>query len=178
MSPPRSLLRLATAAAALAATIVVAACGGDDQKAPSTTKAAATTPAASSATTVYGTYHRRVTRADIDRTASHRDESGPNQEIIPPGLYRLTIARGTGQDVLKAADPTDFVVAMDVTLDTSGVLRATSYVDPSQGAFCGPQIPAPARYTYVSRDGELELHARADPCADRDSILTGTWRRG
>jgi hypothetical protein len=178
MSPPRSTTRLATAAAALAATIVVAACGGDDEQAPSTTKAAATKPAGSSAAGVYGTYHRRVTRADIARTTSHRDESGPNQETIPAGLYRLTIARGTGQDVLKAADPTDFVIAMDITLDGSGVLRATSYVDPSQGAFCGPQIPAPARYAYVSRNGELELHANADPCADRDSILTGVWRRG
>jgi hypothetical protein len=177
MSPPRSLLRLATAAAALAATIVVAACGGDDENAPSTAKAPAAKPAASSAATVYGTYHRRVTRADIARTSSHRDESGPNQEAIPPGVYRLTIARGSGQDVLKATDPTDFVIAMDVTLD-GGLLRATSYVDPSQGAFCGPQIPAPARYSYTLQGGELVLDAKGDPCADRDSILTGSWTRG
>jgi hypothetical protein len=177
MSLPRSTNRLATAAAALATTLVVAACGADDKKTPTAPAAPAAKPAGSAAS-VYGTYHRRVTRADIARTSSHRDESGPNQEIIPAGLYRLTIARGTGQDVLKAADPTDFVIAMDITLDGSGVLRATSYVDPSQGAFCGPEIPAPARYSYTSQGGELVLDAKGDPCADRDSILTGRWTRG
>jgi alkanesulfonate monooxygenase SsuD/methylene tetrahydromethanopterin reductase-like flavin-dependent oxidoreductase (luciferase family) len=156
-------------------TIVVAACGGDDKQ--RTSSAPAARPAQSAAD-VYGTYSRRVTRADLARTRSVRDEGGPNQETPPTGVYRLTIARGTTQDVLKATDPGDFVVAMDVTLDAQGSLRATSYVDPSQGAFCGPRIPATARYTYAVRGKQLVLHAKGDPCADRDSILTGTWTRG
>lgn len=174
MSPPRSTSRLAAATAALTAAAALAACGGNDEKAPTT---AAAQPAATSSG-VYGTYHRRVTRADVARTASHRSEAGPNQETPLAGIYRLTIARGSAQDVLKATDPEDFATAMDVTLDGGGLLRATSYVDPAQGAFCGPEIPAPARYAYTSGGGELVLTAKDDPCADRDSILTGTWTRG
>jgi hypothetical protein len=174
MSLLRSTFRLTAAAAALTATAALAACGGNDEKAPST---AAAQPAAASSG-LYGTYHRRVTRADVARTASHRSEASPGQVSPPAGIYRLTIARGSAQDVLKATDPQDFVIAMDVTLDRGGLLRATSYVDPEQGAFCGPEIPIPARYTYASRGGELLLTAKDDPCADRDSVLTGTWTRG
>ena len=173
MSPPRSTSRLAAATAALTAAAALAACGGNDEKAPTT---AAAQPAATSSG-VYGTYHRRVTRADVARTASHRSEAGPNQETPLAGIYRLTIARGSAQDVLKATDPEDFVTAMDVTLDGGGLLRATSYVDPAQGAFCGPEIPAPATYSFQAATTSLQLRPTADPCADRDSMLTGSWAK-
>ena len=175
MSLPPCTSKLAAAAAALAAAVALAACGSNDEK--TATTAAQTAPAVPSAG-VYGTYHRRVTRADLSRTDGHRSESGPTQEMPLAGTYRLTIARGSAQDVLKATDPQDFVIAMDVTLDRGGLLRATSYVDPNQGAFCGPEIPIPANYAYTSHGGELVLTAKDDPCADRDSILTGTWTRG
>jgi hypothetical protein len=179
MFTSRSTTRLAAMSVAVGLSIGAAACGGSDEQAASTSGAAATAAATPSGPpkAVYGTYERRVTRADLERTASIRDESGPNQELPLAGIYRLTIARGTSQDALKATDPEQFVVGMDVALDASGGLRATSYIDPAQGAFCGPQIPAPADYSYVARGGQLELHAKKDPCADRDSILTGVWKR-
>jgi hypothetical protein len=170
-----SMKRLASAAAAALALAGLAACGSDskhDAKNASTAAAAPAPPA-----NVYGTYERTVTHADLDRTKATRDESGPNQELPPTGVYRLTLARGTAQDALKATDPQQFVVGMDVTLDGHGSLKATSYIDPNQGAFCGPQIPAPGDYTYAAHGTELVLKATDDPCADRDSVLSGVWKR-
>lgn len=119
-----------------------------------------------------------MTDADLARTADTRDEHGPNQEQPPAGQYRLVIAKGASQDVLKATDPEDFTVAMDVSSDAS-VLRLTSYVDPSVASFCGPEIPMQASYSFQANESELVLKPRADdPCADRDSILTGTWKKG
>jgi hypothetical protein len=58
-------------------------------------------------------------------------------------------------------------------------IRLTSYVDPSVGSFCGPEIPAQAQYAFALDGSSLELSPDPDdPCADRDSILTGTWRQG
>jgi hypothetical protein len=177
MFTTRSLRRLAAGSAAIALSISVAACGGDSTHTSSTATAQAAAAPSGPPAGVYGTYERRVTRADLARTKSFRDEGGSNQELPLTGMYRLTIARGTSQDALKATDPKEFVVGMDVTLDAGGRLRATSYIDPGQGAFCGPQIPAPASYSYSAKGTQLVLHAKKDPCADRDSILTGTWKR-
>ena len=90
-----------------------------------------------------------MTKQDIKRTAARRDEYGPNQELPPSGTYRLVIAKGAGQDVLKASDPTGFTTAQDITVDGQQI-RLTSYVDPTVGAFCGPEIPAQAQYAFAS----------------------------
>jgi hypothetical protein len=51
--------------------------------------------------------------------------------------------------------------------------------DPATASFCGPEVPVAAQYAFERRSSALSLEpSQADPCADRDSILTGTWRRG
>ena len=67
---------------------------------------------------------------------------------------------------------------MDVTAKDD-VLRLTSYVNPDVGTFCGIEIPAQGEYTFEAAGSSLRLRPQgADACADRDSILTGTWRKG
>jgi hypothetical protein len=162
----------------LLTSLAVAACGsdGDDAK-PSADKPATTKPAAERSAAPYGTYVRRVTRKDLARTQSQRDEYGPNQHLPPAGGYRLVIAEGAAQDVLKATDPGDFTVGMDISA-AKGVLDLTSYVDPAKAAFCGAEVPAKASYSFDAKGSTLVLRPeKADPCADRDSILTGTWQK-
>lgn len=156
--------------------LAVAGCGDDDEKTtPAATPAAAGTSAKAEA--VYGIYVRTVTKADLARTDDHRGEYGPQQHLPPTGRYQLVLAKGAGQDVLKVTDPDDFMVDMDITVEP-GILKATTYVDPSRGAFCGPEVAAQATYTYDVSGDTLELKPQADQCADRDSMLTGTWKRG
>ena len=152
--------------------LALGACGDDDDSsgadAPKTT---------ASASAPYGTYVRHVTSRDLARTKERRDEYGPAQQLPPAGRYRLVIAKGAAQDVLKATDPGGFTVAMDVK-PSDGVIRLTSYVDPAQAAFCGVEIPAQAAYRFDADGSTLALEATPeDPCADRDSILTGTWHK-
>jgi hypothetical protein len=148
-----------------------AGCGsGDEPSAPAEAKASGAP---------YGSYSRKITQADIDRTDDARDESGPKQEDPRPSQARLTIAKGAGQDVLRVTDERDgFSVAMDLGID-GDEFKLYSYVDPMQGAWCGPQIAESAAYTFETRGDALVLEpAHDDACADRDSTLTGTWKRG
>ena len=157
--------------------LLAAGCGDDDDSEPASEKAAATTAAEASAAP-YGTYVRTVTKKDFARTADLRDEYGPHQQLPPEGEYRLVIAKGAGQDVLKATDPGGFTVAMDMRA-AGEIVDLTSYVDPSRASFCGPEVPAPASYSFKTESSALSLEpSQDDPCADRDSILTGTWRTG
>src|SRR3954454_3695905 len=128
----------------IVAALLVGGCGGSsssDKPASSGSSAATASPAP------YRLYVRTVTKKDIARTAGNRDEHGPNQSTPPTGPYRLVIAKGAAQDVIKVTDPTGFTVDMDVTAG-AGSLRLTSYVDPSRAAFCGPEIPAPTIYSF------------------------------
>src|SRR5919107_2034311 len=110
----------------IASALVAAGCGGGDDK-PSGSR-----PAESpSTTTPYGLYVRTVTKQDLARTAKLRDEHGPDQSAPPAGRYRLVIAKGAAQDVLKVTDPTGFTVDMDMIV-RAGVLHMVSYVDPSR----------------------------------------------
>lgn len=145
---------------------------GEDEKAPATAK-----PVATAAAAPYGIYSRRVTKADIARTASARSEYGPGQQLPPTGRYQLVFAKGAGQDVLKVTDPDEFTVDMDVTFE-AGRLRATAYVDPARASFCGPEIPAGAVYAFRSTGTTLRLMPKTDQCADRDMLLTGEWTKG
>jgi hypothetical protein len=158
----------------LAAALVVAGCGGGNDK-PTTSGS----PPATSANTPYGLYVRTVTKQDIARTAKLRDEHGVNATAAAPptGRYRLVIAKGAGQDVIKVTDPTGFTVDQDMDV-APGVLRITSYVDPAKAVFCGVEVPAQATYRFRAAGSSLRLQPRsADPCADRDSMLTGTWSK-
>ncbi len=158
------------------ACVAILGCGSDDEQArpaaerpPTATAPAATAP--------YGTYVRQVSQQDLARTAELRGEYGPNQQLPPRGRYRLVIAQGAGQDVLKAVDPEGFTIAQDITAQGRRI-RLTSYVDPAKASFCGPEIAAQAEYAASANGDELVLKpASPDPCADRDSILTGTWRK-
>ena len=66
---------------------------------------------------------------------------------------------------------------MDMDATSSGKLDLSTYVDPGKGVFCGPEIPAPASYAWRLQGRTLVLTAHEDPCADRDSTLTGAWTR-
>ena len=157
----------------VAAALAAGGCGSSDNK---PTSAASTTAVAGAP---YGLYTRTVTKQDIARTAKLRDEHGlnPSESAPPAGRYRLVIAKGVAQDVIKVTDPTGFMVAMDMNVKP-GTLHMTSYVNPARGAFCGPAVPTAATYAFRSAGGSLTVRPQtSDQCADRDSMLTGTWAR-
>jgi hypothetical protein len=63
----------------------------------------------------------------------------------------------------------------------AGEAAATSAIPklaehPEKGSFCGPEVPQIASYSWTLTDGVLTLKAKDDPCADRDSTLSGEWR--
>jgi hypothetical protein len=160
----------------VAAALAAGGCGSDDSSndKPATSGFTATQRASAAP---YGLYVRTVTKKDIARTADRRDEHGPNQATPPTGRYRLVIAKGASQDVIKVTDPEGAVIDQDLTV-APGALRLTSYVDPSKGAFCGVEVPAQATYAFKAAGSSLQLQpSKDDPCADRDSLLTGTWSK-
>jgi hypothetical protein len=168
--------RTALIPAAAAAILMAAGCGSDE---PKEAKAKPSPAAPSSVQLPYGTYTRTVSKSDIIRTEATRDEGGPSQEGPPAGVYRLVIAKGADGPVLKVTDPTDFTIDMNLGSGPDGELLATTYVDPSQSAFCGPAAPEAAVYAFTTRGAAMQLAPKpSDRCADRDSILTGRWTRG
>jgi hypothetical protein len=168
---PQKLLAITAALAPLA---LVGGCGSDHKSATSASTAAAAKPGTAS---LYGTYERDVTKADIQRTDKIRSEAGPNQEKPKPDHVVLTIAEGDPQGTITATGSDGFAVAMDIYASSGGKLDLSTYVDPGKGAFCGPEIPAPASYSWKLQGRTLVLRARKDPCADRDSTLAGKWTR-
>jgi hypothetical protein len=159
----------------VAAALVAGGCGGassssNDKPATSGSNAAQADAAP------YGLYVRSVTKQDIARTANHRDEHGPEQSAPGTGRYRLVIAKGASQDVIKVTGPDGFTIDMDMNV-VPGSLRLTSYVDPMRASFCGPEVAAQATYSFKAAASTLQLNPNHDPCADRDSTLTGTWSK-
>jgi hypothetical protein len=165
--------RVPTFIVALSA-LAVGGCGGSSG---SDKPATSGSTAAQAGAAPYGLYVRNVTKRDIARTAKLRDEHGPNQSTPGTGRYRLVIAKGAAQDVIKVTGPDGFTIDMDMNA-VPGTLRLTSYVDPNKGAFCGPEVPAAAIYAFKTAGSSLQLQpSKDDPCADRDSLLTGTWSK-
>jgi hypothetical protein len=159
-----------------AAALIAAGCGSSSNDKPATPTGSAA--AAPKNEAPYGLYVRTVTRRDIARTASFRDEHGPNLSPPVAGRYRLVIAKGANQDVIKVTDPTGFMVDQDLDV-VPGTFRLTSYVDPNRASFCGPEAPAQANYTFHASGDSLQLRPQTkDGCADRNSMLTGTWAKG
>jgi hypothetical protein len=154
----------------IAVALLTGGCGSSSDDKP----ASSGSPAATASHAPYGLYVRTVTKQDIARTAKFRDEHGPDQSTPSPGRYRLVIARGAAQDVIKLTGPDGFTIDMDMNV-AAGDLRLTSYVDPSRASFCGPEIPAAATYSFRAAATSLQLRPKGDPCADRDSMLTGSW---
>jgi hypothetical protein len=156
----------------LVAALVAGGCGGGNDDKPASSGSSAT----EAAKAPYGLYVRTVTKRDIARTAKFRDEHGPDQSTPSPGRYRLVIARGAAQDVIKLTGPDGFTIDMDMNV-AAGDLRLTSYVDPNRASFCGPEVPAAATYSFRAAATSLQLRPKGDPCADRDSMLTGSWAK-
>ena len=168
---PQTLLAISASVASLA---LVAGCGSESKSATSASTTAAAKPGTAS---LYGTYERDVTKADIERTDKIRSEAGPNQEKPKPDHVVLTIAEGDPQATITATGSDGFAIAMDMDASSGGKLDLSTYVDPGKGAYCGPDIPAPASYSWNLHGRTLVLRAQKDPCADRDSTLTGKWTR-
>jgi hypothetical protein len=159
---------------AAASVALVAGCGSDHKSATPASTSAAAKPGTAS---LYGTYERDVTKADIERTDKARSEAGPHQEKPKPDHVVLTIAEGDPQGTITTTGSDGFAVAMDMDATSGGKLDLSTYVDPNKGAFCGPEIPTPASYAWKLNGRTLVLTAHKDPCADRDSTLTGRWTR-
>jgi hypothetical protein len=148
----------------------VAGCGSDDEEPPATGASQPTTSSSSLA----GTYERGLTRADIERTDHLRDESLPNQEKPQPGTLELTLERGRLTMTDVAAGVT---IRQDFSATSDGAFRIGAYQAPDQGSFCGPDVSQTASYTWERSGDVLTLGAEEDECADRDSILSGEWKR-
>jgi hypothetical protein len=146
------------------------ACGGDDNG-ESDENAPATTPQL--AGDLIGTYERTVTKADIARTANAVVEER-GFEPSPPGPRRLVIDDGSFT-VIDLRD--NFRISQSLAASDDGNFDIGDYIRPDKGAFCGPRIPQGAIYSWTLEDDLLKLEAESDSCADRDSILTGRWKR-
>ncbi|MGH2840473.1 MAG: hypothetical protein ACRDKY_06570 [Solirubrobacteraceae bacterium] len=164
----------AAAAAAVLCSLALAGCGSDDDG-DKATGSTTTAPAAAGSPQLVGTYERRVTRADIRRTAKIRNEAGPNQEEPTPGPARLVITRSSLKVLDLAVDP-PFAIEQSISA-TAGRLRVDRYVRPEKGSFCGPELPQNASYAWSIDGRVLRLRPVEDGCADRDSVLTGAWTR-
>ena len=151
----------------------VTACGGStdggSSAAPAASAPAASAPAAGAPA---GTYTRDLTASDIARTDAFRQE-GTNQTTPAPGALTLKLTDGT----VSVTDDTGFEVAELSKLGTDASLEIQSYVDPSKASFCGPDAPQNASYTWKLDGDALTLSPVEDRCADRNSMLTGTWKR-
>ena len=155
------------ALAVVAALVAGCGSGGDD---PGESAIRATT----SSPSLGGTYERRLTRSDIERTQRLRDEAGPHQEKPRPADLELTLEPGT----LTLTDAHGGVtVRQDFSATSDGELRIGAYQAPDQGSFCGPDVSQTAAYTWERAGDRLTLRAEQDECADRDSILSGDWKR-
>jgi hypothetical protein len=169
----RNTLTLAAAAVALTA----AGCGssgGSTNERAATTNARNTAASTSTPRELLGQWTRRVTRADIARTQKKRSELGPNQEKPKPQTALLTF----DAKALTTRDPkATFVVQHDYRATPDGKLAILGYQHPDIGAFCGPEVPQNATYAWKLAGTKLIVRAVADPCADRDSTLAGSWTR-
>lgn len=175
-----STITRALAALAAVAGLAVAGCGSSDDDDAATgaqrsDASAVATPAATAAPTdLRGTFERRITAADIERTDKIRDESGPNQEKPAPGPGLLVIDGAKIRFEDRSVKP-PFVVQQSISA-SADELSIEAYIRPDTGSFCGPEIPQNATYTWSREGAVLRLEAVGDPCADRDSMLTGDWR--
>ena len=161
--------KMVVATVALAA--LLAGCGSDDGDAGNSPQATATTAATSD---LVGEYRRTLTAADVERTDGVRQEAGPNQERPEPGPLALELRDGTLEFVDLNAKVT---VLQDFSATSDGAFRIGAYQRPEEGSFCGPDIAQTAAYTWKLAGDVLTLAAKQDRCADRDSVLSGEWKR-
>ncbi len=148
------------------------ACGGSGGSSTAASSSAAPAAPAAAPDGATGTYTRQLTAGDIARTDGFRQE-GTNQTAPVPGGLTLKLTNGT----VSVTDDTGFEIAELSKLGQDASLEIQSYVDPFKASFCGPEAPQNASYTW-KLDGEtLTLSPVEDRCADRNAMLTGSWRR-
>lgn len=161
---------------AIAAAVLVSGCGSSDHSkktsgdAPAATTASASVPPRD----LLGSYQRFVSKSDIARTQKKRSEPGPGQEKPKPEAALLFVA---SSGLTTRNRDASFVVQQDYEASADGKLVIRGYQNPDQGSFCGPDVPQNATYTWRKSGNDLVLKAVSDPCADRDSTLTGTWKK-
>jgi hypothetical protein len=149
--------------------MVTAGCGSDEEPHPASKNARTT-----SAPSLDGTYERRLTRADIERADRLRDESSAHQETPRPGRLQLALEQGTLTMTDVGAGVT---IRQDFSATADGAFRIGAYQAPDEGSFCGPEVAQTASYAWKRAGDVLTLDADHDECADRDSILSGRWKR-
>ncbi|MDQ3993735.1 MAG: hypothetical protein M3265_02935 [Actinomycetota bacterium] len=146
-----------------AALLLLVGCASDEEAAPRTTSETTTAEAAAAAP--FGEYEREVTQAELDRTAEKRPAGS---ESPPPGTYRLTLSEGN----IIVVDPDGFSISQELAV-TRDVLKVGRYI--GEGFFC-PNDSA-SSYSWKLDAEKLILAPDKDDCADRDSILTGSWTK-
>ena len=156
-----------------------AGCGSADDDAttaaaPAATASAPAPAAAAVPQELLGTYARRVTRADIQRTDKLRNESGNEQDAPTPGAVRLVLTATQLTFTDRGVQP-PFTIRQSIS-PAAGRLAIDGYIHPEAGSFCGPEVPQNASYAWSRAGDVLTLKATDDRCADRDSLLTGDWR--
>lgn len=168
--------RSKTVVATVALAALLAGCGSDDDDAGKTPQATTATTTAMSS--LVGEYRRTLTAADIERTddvrQEARQEAGRLQERPEPGPQALELRDGTLELVDLGAKLT---VLQDFSATSDGAFRIGAYQRPEEGSFCGPDIAQTAAYTWKLAGELLTLTAKQDRCADRDSVLSGEWKR-
>ena len=155
----------------ITARALVLACIGLAVLAPAA--GARATAAGSDPGALAGAWKRVVTQADIDRTASFREEP-EGWEAPLTGPYTLVLASGS----FSVRDKAGFAVGQTTRVDSGGTFDVLAYIDPGAGAFCPQWIPQNASYTWAVQGSKLVLTPVDDRCADRNSILAGQWTRG
>jgi hypothetical protein len=125
-----------------------------------------------------GSYRRKVTAADVQRTTPYRTAAlGAFGELPPVGTYTLHVtANGLLEGSYPVPDP--FVEPFTVTGKTLRMYGAAVWAqpDPSKpNLFCEPEQPSD--YTWHRTATTLVLTPVQHVCADRDTVLAGTWTR-
>lgn len=121
-----------------------------------------------------GTFTRRVTRADVQRTQAFRRE--PADRELPAGTWRIRIAP---DGVISIDDPRGSRgnEAFSSTPGTLALQGPANWILPRsrQGGFC--TVEALGAYAWSTGPRTLITRPLRDRCADRDSMFAGTWRR-
>lgn len=132
-----------------------------------------------SAAKISGSYHRVVTKADQRRVAPYRIESkGAFGNVTPVGRWMIDI-KPEGEIV--GVDPTGDTTAAFVEPFTLSGSTLTVYgpavwrqADPDNPSlFCEPELPG--RYTWSLSGSRLRISTDEKVCADRDTVMVGTW---
>ncbi len=153
---------------------------GEDDEAPATVHVKRGSQPPRLAT---GSYSRMVTAADVHRVADYRDAPhGAFGDPFEPGRWMMQV-RPDGVITLDVEGGSEFdpffepFQAMDGgSLEVYGpALWLQSH--PEQGSiFCDPEDVGAYRWSVTER--QLTITAVDHTCADRDTILVGTWQRG